>query len=100
MKATYNISVTYKAEDGVKTDEFTKCIFDYIDNGHYFFVQETDTKIGQDDKCFNNKLHWYPMANIIKISGEITRTFETKAEQKDYYALKNGIKTKGVPVKN
>lgn len=99
MKAKYDLTVTYTDENGaVKQDTFSKIIFDYISNGQYFFVQEEDSK--QDEAKFTNKIHWYPTSRILRIDGTISRTFETKAEQKDYYAAKAGIKVKGNAVKN
>ena len=94
MKAKYDLTVTYTDENGaVKQDTFSKIIFDYINNGQYFFVQEEDDK--QDENVFTNKIHWYPTARILRIDGTISRTFETKEERKTYYAAKAGIKAKG-----
>lgn len=99
MKAKYDISITFEGNGGeVLTESFSKVIFDYIDNGHYFFVQEEDDK--QDEAAFTNKIHWYPTNRIIKIDGAITRTFETKAERLEYYKAKKGIPAKGNAIKN
>jgi len=99
MKARYDLTVTYLAEnDEVKTESFEKVIFDYINDGRYFFVQEQDQ--GKEGSSFKNKLHWYPAGRIVRIEADLTRTFETKAEQLEYYKAKKGIPAKGNAIKN
>lgn len=96
MKAVYTITITFLAEnDEVKQETYTKCIFDYINDGRYFFVQEEDEK---ENDHLKNKLHWYPAGRIIKIDAGLDRTFETKREQLDYYKIKSGTAPKGAKI--
>ena len=100
MKVSYDLNITYKtAEDTVRVDEYKDVIFDYISDGKYFFIQQKEDDVDNDDNSVTTKLHWYNKDVISEISGSIKRVFETKKEKLEYHKSKLGTPAKGAKLK-